>query len=65
MVLCVVLVVVWLTLPVPSVEDIGEKIGSYGWWGGVVFVAGYGILSPIRRANHTTDRNRDDRCTRP
>lgn len=47
MALCVVLVVVWLTLPVPSVEDIREKIGSYGWWGGLVFVAGYGILSLV------------------
>ncbi len=45
--LCVMLVVVWLALPAPSVKDIRETIGSFGWWGSVVFVAGYGVLSLV------------------
>lgn len=40
-----VVVVLWLTLSVPTVDEIREAVGGAGWWSGIGFVVGYGILS--------------------
>lgn len=45
--LIVVVVVLWLTLPVPSVDEIRDMVASFGVWGGLVFVVGYGIASLV------------------
>jgi uncharacterized membrane protein YdjX (TVP38/TMEM64 family) len=45
--LVVALVVLWHALPMPTVDDIRDDIDFFGWWGGVVFVVGYGILSLV------------------
>jgi len=45
--LVVTVVVLWLTLPVPTVDEIRDMVAAFGVWGGLVFVAGYGVASLI------------------
>lgn len=45
--LVIVVVVLWLTLPVPTVDEIRDMVGAFGFWGGLVFVAGYGVASLV------------------
>lgn len=45
--LLVVVVVLWLTLPVPTVDEIRDMVAAFGFWGGLVFVVGYGVASLV------------------
>lgn len=45
--LFVVIGVLWLTLPVPTVDEIRSSVEGIGWWSGLAFVVGYGVLSLI------------------
>ncbi|GMA29470.1 TVP38/TMEM64 family protein [Arenivirga flava] len=46
-VLLVVVVVFWLVLPVPTVDEIRDMVAAFGFWGGLVFVVGYGLASLV------------------